>query len=213
MIGMLDDSDYYAPGLNDFGFLPLLFLFGGGAAAAATMSYLMKPDTEWTTGEYNYWMDYISGTWKVWDGIGWDTGCWTKNPRLRQEWKNFGERFAKQNALGRMQIGGFSHDIYLPDQYELSARNLLGEMRAWQPRLNAICKAALPATPNTPNAPPLFGPPVAPDKPPPVMPPPSPDAPTSFSDMLKYGAWAVGGVLALTVFNTLRTSLRQPPTG
>jgi hypothetical protein len=191
---ILDDGDYYAPGLSGFGVLPLvpLFLFGGGAAVAGTVSRLLKADTEWTTGEYNYWMDYIDGTWKVWDGVGWDKGCWAKNPRVRQEWVNFGARFAKQNSLGRMKIGGFGHDIYLPDQYELSARNLLGELRGWGDRLNALCKAGTVQP--------------GPDKPPP--PPPGPNEPTDLGTMLKWGAVVVGGILALNVVSTFKNFSR-----
>lgn len=187
-IELLDDRDYYAPGLSDLGVLPFL-IAGGGIAAAAIIAALNKG---WDTSEYNYWMQLMDATLHEWDTTAKVKGCWKNNPGLRTAWLGYWKRFSTHYKLGLMKVSGVSADIYLPDRYEIPAKLLLKELDDWGRRLNTACGIDGRVGPTE-------GPHTG-DEPPPSV--------TDLGSMLKWGAILVGGVLALNVVSSMKNITR-----
>jgi len=180
----LDDSGYYAPtqrnldaySFGDLGILPLVYAAGVGAVAAGTLvsGWLSKDD--WSVGEYNSYMAEMYRTILAWDTIGWKKGCWTDAGR-RARWKIFMEGFGRHYG----EHGKISGISFVSDSEEKPARNFMRQLAQWGDELNRACGA------NIPN----------------YLPPPVPP-PTEAVDYLKYGAWLVGGILAIQIFSAVR---------
>jgi hypothetical protein len=175
----LDDRSYYASAprdLSDLGIIPLVYAVGVGAAAAGTVvsGWLSKDD--WDVGSYNDNMFTMYRTILDWDTIGWKKGCWTDSGR-RARWKTFMEGFGKHyGAHGK--ISGIS---FVSDSEERPAREYMRKLALWGDELNKACGANIPD----------------------YLPPPVPP-PTEAVDYLKYGAWLVGGILAIQLFSAAR---------
>ena len=127
------------------GILPA-FLIGGAAAGTAISSWLQSDD--WDRGVYNNVVLELDDTFKAWDRIGWDNGCWNKYPKKRAEFKALWIRFGKHHGEYGL-IGGWGdrtklYTGYVPDGAELPIRNnILPQLKRIGEFLNRNCGAKL----------------------------------------------------------------------
>lgn len=183
----LDEGYFARPlgGLGSFGIVPLVYVAATAAIAAGALvaEWLSKDD--WSVGEYNANMDEMYHTILLWDQIGWKKGCWTDAAR-RARWKLFMDAFGKHYA----DHGKISGASFVSDSEELPARDFAKRLAAWGDELNASCALDVPSTI-----------------------PPTPEKPTDPGEYIKWGAWLVGGILALNVISSVRNALpaSEPP--
>lgn len=167
-------------GLSDLGVLPIIFYVAGAtaiAAGATLAAWLSKP--EWSAGEYNDYMKRSYDTLLIWDKLGWETGCWKKDPNRRAMWMALMNRFgAFYHDHGRIS------DPFNPNDGEIrSARGYLAELATWGEWLQHICGADTgPETVEPPAAPKGF----------------------DYEEALKWGALLTLGVVGLNVIKGVR---------
>lgn len=175
---IVDDRDYYAAPLGDFGIIPLVYVAAIAAVSAGTLVYEWLTKDEWSVGEYNAHMDEMYHTILLWDQIGWKKGCWTDAAR-RARWVLFMNAFGKHyNEHG--QISGVS---FVSDSEEKPARALAQQLATWGDELNASCAIDIPSNVPAP-----------------------PKAPTEPIDYLQWGVYAIFGILALQFVGAFRSA-------
>ena len=167
---------------GEFGILPLVYAaaVGGVAVGGLVASWLSKDD--WSVGDYNKYMYEMYRTILLWDQIGWQKGCW-KDATRRARWKIFMDSFGRHYSAH----GQISAASYVSDSEERPARDLMRELAQWGDELNKTCGAGIPDNIPSPN------------------PNPNP-TPTEPLDYLKYGAWIVGGILALQLISSFKSA-------
>lgn len=186
MLSYADDSYSKCRPLEGFGVVPLaLFLYAGGAATAAAIAAALSQG--WSTGEYNYWMQFMDSTIKDWDTVGWKHGCWDKDKAARTSWLAFWKRFSDHYARGLIP----GDVLYLPDSDELPAKNLLKELQDWSARLNSLCQAGTS---------PIGSGEEKHD--------PSDDPTSDIWSIVKWGSVLVGGILVLNLLQGVKNLSR-----
>lgn len=167
---------------------------GVGVTAGTFAAWLAQDG--WSTGEYNNFMLKMNDIFKDWDKLGWGAkgqngkSCWANNPRRRKAWKALWARFGKHWR----QYGQVSY--VLTDSVEGPARDLMQELLGWGPFFEKVCGAEIGVAgesldPGSGVAPAREG---------------------GMADMVKYAAWAIGGLVALNVITGLRGAFpRKPP--
>jgi hypothetical protein len=159
----------------------MLIPIAAGIAGTAAISAFLG-DKSWATGDYNMWMGRMNATFPVWDKLGWDSGCWKKYPNKRAEWKGFWTAFGN-HYRDHGQVSTYS---FLSDAEEGPARVFLQDMARWSTWFGKNCGLDAGTTPFNPNA----GDPTQPEN--------------AFGGYLKWGAIAIGGLVALNVISGLR---------
>jgi hypothetical protein len=178
-------------GLQAFGVAPLVI---GGVAAATVLSAILAKQS-WSVGDYNNYMRMMKDLFEQWDKLGWDTGCWTKYPAKRTEWKALWVRFGKHYAqypVIKNSIPIFGYDPAHSAE-EGPARGFIADLRRWGEWLQKTCRGDIGITAGglDPNR---GATPVNED---------------GMGDIIKYGAFAIGGLVLLNVISGVRGAL--PP--
>jgi hypothetical protein len=166
-------------GLGAFGVAPLLVggAAGAAAAAAAVAAWLTAPD--WNVGQYNHYMASMDATIKEMDKLGWATGCWQDNPVKLRQFKTFWAKFSKHwGEYGRQSV-------WLDDDAEKPARDLLKELGSWITWFEKTCRADLGPTIHDPGVDPT-------------------PAPSGWTPLVKWGAIGLGALVLLNVVQGVR---------
>lgn len=176
--------------------LQLAPLVVAGVAATIGTFAAWLAQGRWSTGEYNAYMRTLDDTFATWDKLGWVKGtdgksCWQKNPAKRRQWLLLWGRFSKHykaNPVITNAIPIFGFDPAYSRE-EGPARIFMAKMAEWGTDFfGKVCGVDVGSM--------IDIDPGAGD------PPPGGDG--GPGDMLKYGAWLVGGIVALNVISGIR---------
>lgn len=179
-------------GFEDLGILPLIFLLGSAAAGAVVAEWLGKD--QWSIGEYNLWMQEMNDTIAAWDRLGWDRGCWAKNPPQRTSWLAFWKRFSDHyRDHGHIDPAAI-FPPWASDSEAKPARVLMAELANWGTWLNNTCGADTSGSSITGEA--------AAEKA--AKDPGNPSAPTDWLAVAKWSGIAIGGVVVLSLISNIR---------
>jgi hypothetical protein len=167
---------------------PQVVIAVGSALLGSLVSWLATDG--WSVGEYNYWMATANNTFAEWDKLGWSSGCWTKDPEARKKWLAFWKRFSEHYKT-HGQIATYS---YVSDSEEEPARDLLKKLAEWGDWFDKNCRnntsaSTAPGASNTMTKP--------------------PEEPTDWTAIAKWGGIAVGGLVLLSVINTIRGAVQR----
>ncbi len=162
----------------------------GSAMLGGLISWIASDS--WSVGEYNYWMATANNTFAEWDKLGWDSGCWKKDPEARKKWLAFWKRFS-EHYTRHGQIATYS---YVSDSEEEPARDLLKKLAEWGTWFEQNCqnKSGTSTSPGAANT---------------LTTTNSPDEPTDWAAIAKWGGIAVGGLVALSLLNTIRGAIKR----
>jgi hypothetical protein len=166
---------------------PQVVIAIGSALLGALVSWVATDS--WSVGEYNYWMSTANNTFHEWDKLGWSSGCWEKDKEARAKWLAFWKRFSAHYAK-HGQISSYS---YVSDSEEEPARDLLTKLAEWGAWFDKNCRN------NTESTAPGSGDAIT----------KAPDEPTDWAAIAKWSGIAVGGLVVLSLLNTVRGATQR----
>ena len=164
------------------------FLLAGAVAVATLKGWISR--TSWSGAEYNLWMRTMNDTIGQWDTLGWKLGCWQKYPDMRKNWLQYWSRFSKQ-WKEHPSVDPGALITWATESEEAPARILMTELSDWGSWFNAHCGAQLDIKPLS-------------DEEAATIAKANSIQSTDWTSLVKWGALAIGGVVALNLISSIR---------